>query len=73
MWHGNRRNCSSVASREIMLSLLENMKQLYICCGYVDMRKGIEGLAGVVQIKYGKQIEHCQPNVYNNHVSETAK
>ena len=40
-----------------MLKLLENMKQLYVCCGYVDMRKGIEGLAAVVQIKYGKQIE----------------
>ena len=40
-----------------MLRELENMKQLYICCGYVDMRKGIEGLAAVVQIKYGKQIE----------------
>ena len=40
-----------------MLKLLERMKQLYVCCGYVDMRKGIEGLAAVVQIKYGKQIE----------------
>ena len=40
-----------------MLKLLESMKQLYVCCGYVDMRKGIEGLAAVVQIKYGKQIE----------------
>ena len=40
-----------------MLKLGENMKQLYICCGYVDMRKGIEGLASIVQIKYGTQIE----------------
>ena len=40
-----------------MLKLLESMKQLYVCCGYVDMRKGIEGLAAVVQIKYGKPIE----------------
>ena len=31
-----------------MLRQLENMKQLCICCGYVDMRKGIEGLAAVV-------------------------
>ena len=35
----------------IMLRLEENMQQLYVCCGYVDMRKGIEGLETVIKVK----------------------
>ena len=32
------------------------VKNYYIACGYTDMRKQIDGLAAVVQLKFGKDL-----------------
>ena len=33
------------------------VKNYYIACGYTDMRKQIDGLAAVVQLKFGKDLD----------------
>ena len=35
-----------------MLNEFINPKKVYIACGYTDLRRGIDGLAGLVQEKY---------------------
>lgn len=33
------------------------VRNYYIACGYTDMRKQIDGLAAVVQLQFGKELD----------------
>ncbi len=35
---------------------ITKVKNFYIACGYTDMRKQIDGLAAVVQLKFGMEL-----------------
>ena len=35
---------------------LSNIKNYYIACGYTDLRRGIDGLAQIVILQYGYEI-----------------
>ena len=35
-----------------MLNDLTGMRHIYIACGYTDLRRGIDGLAGIVQQEF---------------------
>ena len=36
---------------------LSNIKNYYIACGYTDLRRGIDGLAQIVTLQYGYEID----------------
>ena len=36
---------------------LSNIKNYYIACGYTDLRRGIDGLAQIVMLQYGYEID----------------
>ncbi len=36
-----------------MLNDATGYKHVYLCCGYTDLRKGIEGLISVVTMNFG--------------------
>ena len=36
---------------------LSNIKNYYIACGYTDLRRGIDGLAQIVMMQYGYEID----------------
>lgn len=36
---------------------LSNIKNYYIACGYTDLRRGIDGLAEIVTLQYGYEID----------------
>ena len=36
---------------------LSNIKNYYIACGYTDLRRGIDGLAQIVILQYGYEID----------------
>ncbi len=36
----------------MMLNDLSEFKHIYIACGYIDLRCGIDGLAGIVKHKF---------------------
>ena len=36
---------------------LSNIKNYYIACGYTDLRRGIDGLAQIVMLQYGCEID----------------
>ena len=36
---------------------LSNIKNYYIACGYTDLRRGIDGLAQIVMLQYGWEID----------------
>ena len=36
---------------------LSNIKNYYIACGYTDLRRGIDGLAQIVTLQYGCEID----------------
>jgi len=36
-----------------MLKNIDMTQDVYIVCGYTDMRRGIDGLAGIVKINFG--------------------
>ena len=46
----NRRN--GVADLEVMLSEFTGAERVYIACGYTDLRRGIDGLAALVQQQF---------------------
>ena len=35
---------------------LSKVTNYYIACGYTDLRRGIDGLAGIVQLQYGMDL-----------------
>ena len=35
---------------------LSNIKNYYIACGYTDLRRGIDGLAQIVTLQYGYEL-----------------
>ena len=44
--------------------MLKEMRfpQVYLVCGYTDMRRSIDGLAGMVKQNFG--LEHCSGSVF---------
>ena len=36
---------------------LSNIKNYYIACGYTDLRRGIDGLAQIITLQYGYEID----------------
>lgn len=40
-----------------MIDLFGNMRQFYITCGYTDMRRQIDGLAAIIQLKFNMEPE----------------
>lgn len=39
------------------MSDLSNFRNYYIACGYTDLRRGIDGLAQIVTLQYGNEID----------------
>ena len=44
-----------------MLNDFTGADQVYIACGYTDLRKGIDGLARLVQQQFGSVYQHAVP------------
>jgi len=40
-----------------MLHEQNQISRYYIACGYTDMRRGIDGLVGIVQLNFGMKVE----------------
>src|SRR5574344_554405 len=57
---GRNHNYNSARS-EIMLKEME-FPQVYLVCGYTDMRRGIDGLAAILQQNYG--LEPCSGSLF---------
>lgn len=36
---------------------LSNVKKYYIACGYTDLRRGIDGLAEIITLQHGYEID----------------
>lgn len=36
---------------------LSRVTNYYVACGYTDLRRGIEGLANIVMLQYGKELK----------------
>lgn len=47
-----RNSGNSFADLEIMLSDFTGANRVYIACGYTDLRRGIDGLAAMVQQEF---------------------
>ena len=47
--------CRSIFFEAAMIDL-SNIKNYYIACGYTDLRRGIDGLAQIVALQYGYEI-----------------
>ena len=43
-------------SADLMIDL-SNIKNYYIACGYTDLRRGIDGLAQIITLQYGYEID----------------
>lgn len=41
--------CNTVCYSNVMLGEISRAEHIYITCGYIDMRKSIDGLASIVQ------------------------
>ena len=54
----NPKNCqgSGIFPEAAMIDL-SNIKNYYIACGYTDLRRGIDGLAQIIVLQYGCEID----------------
>lgn len=36
---------------------LSKVKNYYVACGYTDLRRGIDGLASIIQLQFGMNLK----------------
>ena len=61
MTAGGTGKASSYGNRESILSMIP-ADRVYLKCGYVDMRRSIDGLAAMVQQVF--KLDPCERNLY---------
>ena len=54
--HKSGSYCGSSIFFEAVMIDLSSIKNYYIACGYTDLRRGIDGLAQIVTLQYGYEI-----------------
>lgn len=52
LWSGYRNDPGDHTGVEIMLNDFKCSCPVYVACGYTDLRRGIDGLAGMVQSQF---------------------